>query len=396
MQDFLKNDNRQVKEDVSDQPRKEMQRSDRPATADELLEELDSYIVALVKQKVYGTKIGDMPLSDLDCDDIIQSTRIKLWMMLNQKRITYPNAYIRTIVHTIMIDRQRTRRPLLPLPVDEEGELYAGTVIATSQERMEDPANELEQEETVAELLESTAAAVSSLPARQRQAMIVSLTERVDDRLQLVEAFKKYQVDVELVDWPENTRERQVLQASLPIARKKVASSLESEQLAYATTSHAPVVQRYEIPRAEEHESPILDQRGGSREQAGMEASIGKLREPYRTAVYLHCIKRRTYQQIVDELHLPLGTVKSHVSRGMILLRKLREKGPTVQRAPERTDIAEIIVRVGTLHEPYRTPVALHYVKKHTCQQIAGELNLPKGTVKSYISRGMKMLRKSA
>jgi DNA-directed RNA polymerase specialized sigma24 family protein len=40
--------------------------------------------------------------------------------------------------------------------------------------------------------------------------------------------------------------------------------------------------------------------------------------------------------------------------------------------------------------------VELHYVQKRTYPQIADELNLPKGTVKSYISRGMKMLRAPA
>jgi len=128
-----------------------------------------------------------------------------------------------------------------------------------------------------------------------------------------------------------------------------------------------------------------------------MEAYIDKLREPYRTAVQLHCVKKHTYPQIADELNLPIGTVKSHISRGMKMLGKLRDMGPALLEASEQgTDIAEIVARVGTLDEPYRTPVELHYVKKRTCQQIAGQLNLPKGTVKSQISRGMKMLRKSA
>jgi DNA-directed RNA polymerase specialized sigma24 family protein len=128
-----------------------------------------------------------------------------------------------------------------------------------------------------------------------------------------------------------------------------------------------------------------------------MEAPIDQLREPYRTAVRLHYAERHTYPQVANELHLPLGTAKSYISRGMKMLRRLREMGPGLHEAPEQeTDIAGIVARVETLHEPYRTPVKLHYVQKRTYPQIARQLNLPKGTVKSYISRGMKMLRQSA
>jgi len=63
------------------------------------------------------------------------------------------------------------------------------------------------------------------------------------------------------------------------------------------------------------------------------------------------------------------------------------------EKPGQRIDLAEIVARVDTLPEPYRTPVKLHYVKKRTCQQIARELNLPKGTVQSHISRGIQKLR---
>jgi len=401
MPEFLKHDNGQAKEEGADRP-EEVPGSDLPDSAEkdvsveELLEQYDSYIVALVRQRVYRTKIGDLPISDLECDEIIQQVRIKFWTMLSQKNVEYPKAYLRMIVHTIMIDKQRARKPPLPLPVDEEGELYAGTVIAQTQEEMENPANEFEQEEAVRELLERTAAAVASLPPRQQRAMIASLAERVDNVLQLVEAFKKYRIDV-LTNWPEDKQEHLLLKASLSIARRKIASSLASAQVVHAGTQHAPAVQQYETPPVEEHEPAVLDQCSDSQEQAGMEASLGNLREPYRTAVYLHRVKGRSYQQMVDELHLPLGTVKSHVSRGQEMLRKLREMGPNLwEMSQRRIDSAEIAARAGTLREPYRTPIELHYKQKHSYPQIAGELNLPEGTVKSYISRGVKMLRKSA
>jgi len=124
-----------------------------------------------------------------------------------------------------------------------------------------------------------------------------------------------------------------------------------------------------------------------------------KLREPYRTAVELHCLKKHTYPQIAAELNLPKGTVKSHISRGMKMLHGLLEQKDTRHDLNGKSEeenaegLAEIIARLDDLAEPYRTAVRLHYMEKHTYPQIAAELNLPKGTVKSHISRGMKMLR---
>jgi len=152
------------------------------------------------------------------------------------------------------------------LPVDEEGELYTGTVIVTPQEGMVDPANEFEQEEAVAELLARTADAVSSLPPRQQQAMISLLAEQVDDVPQLVEAFKKRLVDVG-VGWPVDESERLRLKASLSVARKKVGHYMSIKQSEHDRAEKAPVVQRREALPADENEPPALDQRNGASAQ---------------------------------------------------------------------------------------------------------------------------------
>ena len=367
--------------------------AENDARADELMARLYPYIDAFVRRMARGTKIADL---DLEIDDLIQVTLIKLWLRLKQRRIENPEAYIKSIVRNELIDMLRQHKPTVSLPVDGEGELYTGTVMVTPQAGMADPADEVEQEETVAALAANIADAVLSLPARQRQAMLSLLAERIDDVPQLVEAFNQRQVDV-VAQWPEDKLERQRLLASLSVARKKVGCSMGIKQPEHDGAEKAPAVQRHEAPAASGDEPAALEPRNGSRGCAGMEAYIDKLREPYRRAVRLHCVEGHTYPQVADELNLPLGTAKSYISRGMKMLRRLREMGPGLHEAPEQeTDIAGIVARVETLHEPYRTPVKLHYVQKRTYPQIARQLNLPKGTVKSYISRGMKMLRQSA
>ena len=56
--------------------------------------------------------------------------------------------------------------------------------------------------------------------------MICSLRERVDDFIQLASAFKMRRIDIEGLQWPQEKSEKQVLQASLSCARRKVAAHL--------------------------------------------------------------------------------------------------------------------------------------------------------------------------
>ena len=44
------------------------------------------------------------------------------------------------------------------------------------------------------------------------------------------------------------------------------------------------------------------------------------------------------------------------------------------------------------LQEPYKTAVLLHCVEEQSYLEIARSLNLPEGTIKSHVSRGMKMI----
>ncbi len=125
---------------------------------------------------------------------------------------------------------------------------------------------------------------------------------------------------------------------------------------------------------------------------------VAKLQKPYQQAVYLHCIEKWSYADIAKQLQLPAGTVKSHISRGIKMLREyaLLDANSSSRDMPERKQSEPIAISdlwVNTLPEPYRTVLWLHYIKKQSYSMIAQQLCLPVGTIKSQINRGMKLLR---
>jgi len=175
------------------------------------------------------------------------------------------------------------------------------------------------------------------------------------------------------------------------------------------TGNESATVQRHEISSSVSQNTSSEDLRNGKRPVKAEDventtelevAHVNVLREPYRTAVQLHCVQKLTYPQVAAELNLPEGTVKSLVSRGMKMLQKCSGPEGTEHleaklagEVESSEDFADVAAHAEELSEPYRTAIQLHYVQKRTYAQIASELHLPEGTVKSHISRGMKILR---
>ncbi len=191
---------------------------------EEILVRFDPYIVAEVEKLARrSSNIARPEVLDLEIDEIVQRVRIKFWKALGTKHIEHPWAYIRRIVRNEFNDIPRKRKSPQPLPTDEDGEIYIGKVILSESEGMSDPAHEFELEEGLNEWIALAATVVSNLSQRQKHAMICLLKERVDNHIQLVDAFKKHEIDIDEFEWPEDEVDETRLKASLSAARQNIA-----------------------------------------------------------------------------------------------------------------------------------------------------------------------------
>src|SRR6266487_1301277 len=190
----------------------------------EILVRFDSYVVMLVQKKACSSSnIARPEVLDLEIDEIIQRVRIKFWRALLTKHIDHHRAYIRSIVSNEFNDLGRRRKAPLPLPTDEDGELYMGDVLLSESNELADPAIAFEKEEATDDLLKLTVQVVTDLPPRMKLAMINHLKDQVDSLIRLTEAFEKRAVNIKTMKWPEDPADSKRLKASLSPARHLVA-----------------------------------------------------------------------------------------------------------------------------------------------------------------------------
>jgi len=200
--------------------------ANREETSETTLQRFEWYIT-LCATHVLRTHTLRVPpeVADLEKDELIQRTRIKLWRILEKKHIDSPYTYIKRIVYSTFIDMKRQQRAILPLPINEEEYQASMTLLLT--ESTTDLAESIEQQFEASTRLEEVIQLVLALPTRQRLAMICSLKERVDDVIQLTASFKKHHVNIEPLHWPDEEVEKQALRASLTIARLKLARKIK-------------------------------------------------------------------------------------------------------------------------------------------------------------------------
>jgi DNA-directed RNA polymerase specialized sigma24 family protein len=207
---------------------------DSDTDVEEILDQIDPYIVAQV-EKIIGRNpyINHRELLDLEKAELAQIVRINLWHALQGKNIRNIKAYIRRIVHNEFVNLLRGREPLLPLPLTEDGELWEGNILVTPGEGMADTAFEVEEQEAVAQCTSEAAAAISTLPPRQKDAITALLHERLDNLILVVDSFRQFDIDVEAARWPEEEDEKRLLKASISAARHNVARLLDVDLKLY-------------------------------------------------------------------------------------------------------------------------------------------------------------------
>jgi DNA-directed RNA polymerase specialized sigma24 family protein len=203
---------------------------DSDSDIEELLERIDPYIVAQVEKILAGSP--DIA-PRMERDELAQRVRINLWYALQERPIWNIKAYIRRIVHNEFVNVLRGREPPLPLPVTEDGELLEGDILVTPGAGMADPAYEVEEQEAVANCAEKTAAAISTLPPRQKDAMTALLYERLDNLILVVDSFKQFDVDIAAARWPAEENEKRLRKASISAARRSVARSMDIDLKLY-------------------------------------------------------------------------------------------------------------------------------------------------------------------
>jgi DNA-directed RNA polymerase specialized sigma24 family protein len=202
--------------------------ADLPATEGSIadinrsLEGLDRYIRDVAKQQVSRDSRLFNNLDD-EINDLAQTALIAYWKIASKNgQIVSPKAYIKAIIRSRYIDmmRQRKHKTYLPLPVDQDGELYQGNVLLMPGDELMDAALQYERKELIAEVV----ADVINLSHCQQRAMICMLKDEVGDTLVLEAEFRKHGVDISGINWPTDPGELKTLKSSLSIARMKMRS----------------------------------------------------------------------------------------------------------------------------------------------------------------------------
>ena len=203
---------------------------DSDPDVEEILEQVDPHIVAQV-EKILGGSPDIAPR--MERDELAQRVRINLWYALQGRSINNLKAYVKRMVHNEYVNIVRGREPPLPLPMTEDGGMLEGNILVTPGEGVADPAFEVEEQEAVANCAEKAAAAISTLPPRQKDAMTALLHERLDNLILVVDSFKEFDMDIEAARWPAEEGEKRLLKASISAARRSVARSMNIDLKLY-------------------------------------------------------------------------------------------------------------------------------------------------------------------
>lgn len=385
----------------------------------------------LAKHLVYTASIPLWKGQENDiAEDITQQTMLRLidYLRKVERGAASPIASLEVLAKVIArnyhYDLLRRDHRIIHLPFDNESsedQLYYADPI-NSQEyiaQITDPAVMVTEEDSKEELFQVLAQEIVHFPPKQRTALLTDLANHMSfdtTPTALESAF--IAVGLSLRDYQQllpNTPEEHNRHTSLLAhAYRRIAIkmqqfiSMDTHELAEGWRITEQPDMKSNVSQRSGMVKDIIEvsmlkndiqERDANQELAD---SIQRLPEPYRAVVHLHVFKKWTYSQIASYLKLSKGTIKSQISRGMKMLHQQKEQKKETNlpkiwyeaSVHYRGDPNALMARVDGLPEPYQTAIRLHYVKKLTYPQIMEQLGLPKGTIKSQVSRGMKMLAK--
>ncbi|HEX4207779.1 MAG TPA: hypothetical protein VHZ51_26990 [Ktedonobacteraceae bacterium] len=207
-----------------------MMSSSRRSANEKVLTEYDGYIRRQARSTMYGNSTLTHPdVYELEVDELAQRTRINVWGALEKHPIHNLTGFTRTVVHheSVTMFRQYKRQPVVPLLVNDEGELYYSDMLPRLREK--DPADILEQEELGRERLQKIIDAVLKLPRMQQRAAFCMMKDIADDLVLLRKLCWARNIDLDALNWPTTTAEVQSMRSSISAAKKKLRNTLRLE-----------------------------------------------------------------------------------------------------------------------------------------------------------------------
>ena len=194
---------------------------ERDGIEDAFLMRYDMYIRFLVMKR-FPHHLFQKEVLDMEIDELVQTTRIKLWHVIEKQPITNPNALIMRIVHSVIVDMVRRYKPSYPLLMDGDSEPHQEHLSMFSDEGLQDPARKFEQKEIDLERVMLIVQAIRCLPPHQRNSVACLLNDQIDDIRPFITIFKDFDIDIEATHWPCDRAELRSLKTSLSVSRKKL------------------------------------------------------------------------------------------------------------------------------------------------------------------------------
>lgn len=201
---------------------------DNDPAANESFEAMYSVIIIIVHL------VSPSTIGPADQDDVVQETSIKVWSYWKTHPIYNLQAFIRQVVHTVIIDIQRRFKPSMfrEFPRDESGKIREDTLQWWEIREETNPEWQVIDDEQYAETIERMADAITKLHPRQRDAAICSYKHRLDEWNRMARALEARGINTDL-EWPDELTEKQRLQASFSPARRKIAWLMDEDLSEY-------------------------------------------------------------------------------------------------------------------------------------------------------------------